>query len=65
MSDYLKILQELSIYYKVMAVPVLMYGSENWPLNRSDKRKIEAAEIRFLRPMAGYTLQGKKKEVAT
>ena len=43
-------------FYKVMAVPVLMYGSENWSLNRSDKRKIEAAEMRFLRPMAGYTL---------
>ena len=25
--------------YKEMAVPVLMYGSENWSLNRSDKRK--------------------------
>jgi hypothetical protein len=43
-----------------MAVPVLMYGSENWSLNRSDKRKIEAAEMRFLRPMAGYTLLDKK-----
>ena len=43
-----------------MAVPALMYGSENWSLNRSDKRKIEAAEMRFLRPMAGI-----KKEVAT
>ena len=37
-----------------------MEGSENWSLNRSDKRKIEAAEIRFLRPMAGYTLWDKK-----
>ena len=36
-----------------MAVPVLMYGSENWSLNRSDKREIEAAEMRFLRPMTG------------
>ena len=26
-------------YYKAMAVPILMYGSENWSLNRSDKRK--------------------------
>ena len=48
-----------------MAVSVLMYGSENWSLNRSDKRKIEAAEIRFLRLMAGYTLGDKKKEAAT
>ena len=39
-----------------MAVPVLMYVSENWSLNRSGKRKIEAAEMRFLRPTAGYTL---------
>ena len=41
------------------AVPVLMYDSENWSLNRSDKREIEAAEMRFLRPTAGYTLGGK------
>jgi len=31
-----------------MAVPVLMHGSEDWSLNQSDKRKIEAAEMRFL-----------------
>jgi hypothetical protein len=43
-------------FYKVMAVPVLMYGSENWSTNRPDKRKIEAAEMRFLRPMAGHTV---------
>ena len=33
-----------------------MYGSENWSLNRSDKMKIEAVEMRILRPTAGYTL---------
>ena len=27
----------------------------------SDKRKIEAAEMRFLRPKAGYTLWDKKR----
>ena len=30
-------------------------------MNRSDKRKIKAAEMRFLRPMAGYTLWDKKQ----
>ena len=40
-----------------MAVPILIYSSENWSLNRSDKRKIEDAEMRFLRPM-----QGQKKK---
>ena len=51
-------------FYKVMAVPVLMYGSKNWSLNRSYKRKIEADELRFLKPMAGHTILD-KKEVAT
>ena len=44
-----------------MAVPVLINSSENWSLNRSDKRKIEAAEMIFLKPMAGYTLWDKKR----
>ena len=43
-------------FYKVIAVPVMMYGSENWSLNRPHKWKIEAAEMIFLKPMAGYTL---------
>ena len=38
-----------------------MCGNENWSLNRSDMRKTEAAEMRFLRPMAGYTLWDKKR----
>jgi hypothetical protein len=50
--------------YKVMAVPVLMYGSKNWSLKRSEKRKIETVEMRFLRPTAGIHFWT-KKEVAT
>ena len=46
----------------MMAAPVMMHGSENWFLNRSDKKKIEAAEMGFLRPMAEYTLWDKKKK---
>jgi hypothetical protein len=38
-----------------MAVPTLLYGCETWALNRGDKRKIETAEITFLRHTAGYT----------
>jgi hypothetical protein len=40
-------------FYKVMAVPVLMYGSENWAMNRADKRTVEAAEMKFVRYVAG------------
>jgi hypothetical protein len=32
-----------------MAVPALKYNCENWTLKRADRRKIEAAEIKFLR----------------
>ena len=53
LSTYIK-------FYKVMAVAVLMYGSENRFLNRSKKRKIEAAEMRFLRSLTGYTFLDKK-----
>ena len=45
-----------------MAVPVVMYGSENLSLNQSDKRKIDAAEMRFLRPMAQDIHFGTKKK---
>jgi hypothetical protein len=36
---------------------MLMYGSENWAMNRADRRIVEAAEMKFLRYVAGYTLK--------
>jgi hypothetical protein len=45
-------------FYKIMAVPMLTYASENWTINRSDKKKIELAEMKFLR---GYTLLDQKR----
>ena len=47
-------------FYKTMAVPTSTYACENLTLNRSDKRKIETAEMKFLRSVAGYTLLDKK-----
>jgi hypothetical protein len=44
-----------------MAVPMLTYASENWTINRSDKNKIESAEMKFLRSVAGYTLLDQKR----
>jgi hypothetical protein len=41
-------------FYKVLAAPMLMYGRENWALKRSERRKIETAEMRFLRHVSGY-----------
>jgi hypothetical protein len=30
--------------------------SEKWPLNRTERRKTETAEVRFLRSATGYAL---------
>jgi hypothetical protein len=46
-------------FYKTLAVPVL-YGAENWSLTIPQKKRIEAAEIKLLRPLAGYTLRDQK-----
>jgi hypothetical protein len=34
-------------FYKVITAAVLLYGSENWALNRSERRKTEITEMRF------------------
>ena len=33
----------------------ILYGSENWTLTSSQRRRIEASELKLLRPLAGYT----------
>jgi hypothetical protein len=44
-----------------MGVPVLMYGSENWTINRLGKQKIVSAEMRSLRPTVWRTLKDQEK----
>jgi hypothetical protein len=36
-------------FYKIMAVPVLLYGSETWTPRKRDWNRIQAAEIKYLR----------------
>jgi hypothetical protein len=38
----------------------LLYGAENWVLTVPQKKRIEAAELKSLRPLAGYTLRDHK-----
>ena len=44
-----------------MAVPVLMYDIENWSLNRSDKRKIEAVEMKMFKTNDRIFTLGQKR----
>jgi hypothetical protein len=48
-------LAEQSIFKKNISYP--FYFIENWALNRVDRRKIETAEMKFLRRVTGYTLR--------
>ena len=43
--------------YNTLAIPILTYGSEVWALQKTDKRRIEAAEMRFKRRTVGVTLR--------
>ena len=42
-------------FYKVVARPTLLYGSETWETTKRDMTRLEAAEMRFLRSVEGYT----------
>ncbi|XP_039282911.1 uncharacterized protein LOC120351041 [Nilaparvata lugens] len=40
-------------FYRVMAAPVLLYGSESWITTKSQESRLQAAEMRFLRRTKG------------
>jgi hypothetical protein len=41
-----------------MAIPTLTCSSETWALTKKQRQKIETAEMKFLRNVAGYALKG-------
>jgi len=41
-------------FYKVVARPSQLYGSETWVTTKRDMTRLEAAEMRFLRSVTGY-----------
>ena len=42
--------------HNTLALPVLLYGSETWTVTARDGRRITAAEMKYMRITAGYTL---------
>ena len=47
--------------YNTLVLPTFLYGSENWTPSALQRRRIEAAEMKLLRPLAGYTLYVHKR----
>jgi hypothetical protein len=48
-------------FYKTMALPCLMYGSELLILRRTDERQLKTAKLPFLLSVAGYTVWDKER----
>jgi len=48
--------------YNNLVLPKYLYGSENWTVTASQRRRTEAAEMKLLRPLAGYTLYDHKTD---
>ena len=46
--------------YKTQVLPTFLYGLENWTQTALQRRRIEAADMKLLRPLAGYTLYDHK-----
>jgi hypothetical protein len=42
--------------YNTLVLSTFLYGSENWTLTASQRRRIEAAETKLFRPLASYAL---------
>jgi hypothetical protein len=42
--------------YRTLARPVLIYGSEAWTMRKADEKRLQAAEMKFMRKTAGLTL---------
>jgi hypothetical protein len=36
------------IVYNTLALPVLLYGSENWTVKSEDKSRLKAGEMKFM-----------------
>jgi hypothetical protein len=41
--------------HNITSKEVLKLGSETWTLNQRDRTRLEAAQMKFLRPMLGLT----------
>ena len=46
--------------YNTLVLPAFLYGSLNWTLTALQRRRIEAAGMKLLTPLAGYTLHDHK-----
>lgn len=62
-KDTQKIMNGLK-FYRVMAVPTLLYGSEVWTITNNYCKRSQAPEMKFFGLMVGYTSRaGKRNDI--
>jgi hypothetical protein len=49
--------------HNITTKTALKRGSETWVLNYRDKQRLEAAQMRFLRPLLGYIKLDRQRNV--
>jgi hypothetical protein len=47
--------------YRTLARLVLTYGSEAWTIIKADEKRLQAAEMKFMRKFVGFTLLDHKE----
>jgi len=53
-------MQTLLKFYRVVAIPMLLYDSECWTLTKAQMRRMGIAKMHFLRAIAGYGMMDHK-----
>ena len=50
--------------FRVMVMPVLLYGAETWAVTQQELRKLHAFQMKCLREIVGVTLWDRRRNVA-
>lgn len=48
-------------FYKTISIPTITYGSETWTITKENQRRLQSAEMKFLRAIGGYTRMDRKR----
>jgi hypothetical protein len=57
--------KEQQKFYKYLAGPILVYGSESWSMRKKHESKVESTEMKLFRSAKGYTRPERRPDQET